>query len=180
MEMTPGKIHVVQGQYRISDDPNAVLSTILGSCVAACMRDPVAGVGGINHFLLPGEQERERVMQAERYGVHLMELLVNDLLKRGARRDRLEAKLFGGAQMIEGLVDIGNMNAGFAERFLKHENITYVGGSLGGRRGRRIEYWPVSGRARQIFMASQPKQVEAPKPPPPPVRAPQTGVVEFF
>jgi chemotaxis protein CheD len=177
MEPTTGKIHVVQGQYRISDDPNAVLSTILGSCVAACVRDPVARVGGLNHFLLPGEQERERVMQAERYGVHLMELLVNDLLKRGARRDRLEAKLFGGAQMIDGLVDIGGMNASFAERFLKNEGITYVGGSLGGKRGRRIEFWPISGRARQIFMASQPK-IEAPKPPP--VRAPSTGAVEFF
>ena len=178
MEPTQGKIHVVQGQYRISDDPNAVLSTILGSCVAACVRDPVARVGGMNHFLLPGEQERERVMQAERYGVHLMELLVNELLKRGARRDRLEAKLFGGAQMIEGLVDIGGMNAGFAERFLTNEGITYIGGSRGGRRGRRIEYWPVAGRARQIFMASQPKQVDLPKPPP--VKAPQMGVVEFF
>jgi chemotaxis protein CheD len=175
--ITPSKIHVVQGQYRISDDPNAYLSTILGSCVAACVRDPVARVGGLNHFLLPGEQERERVMQAERYGVHLMELLVNELLKRGARRERLEAKLFGGAQMIDGLVDIGRMNAGFAERFLKNEGITHVGGSLGGNRGRRIEYWPISGRARQIFMVGQPK-VEAPKPPP--VRAPQTGAVEFF
>ena len=178
MESTSGKVHVVQGLYRITDDPNVVLSTILGSCVAACVRDPVARVGGMNHFLLPGEQERERVMQAERYGVHLMELLLNDLLKRGARRERLEAKLFGGAQMIEGLIDIGGMNAGFAERFLKTEGINYIGGSLGGNRGRRVEFWPVSGRARQIFMAGQPKQVEPPKPPP--VRAPQMGVVEFF
>jgi chemotaxis protein CheD len=142
------------------------------------MRDPIARVGGMNHFLLPGEQERERMMQAERYGVHLMELLVNDLLKRGARRDRLETKLFGGGQMIEGLVDIGRMNAGFAERFLKNEGINYIGGSLGGNRGRRVEFWPVSGRARQIFMAGPPKQVEPPKPPP--TRAPQDGAVEFF
>lgn len=178
MDPAPGKMHVVQGQYRITDDPNVVMSTILGSCVAACVRDPVARVGGMNHFLLPGEQSHDRIQQAERYGVHLMELLVNELLKRGARRERLEAKLFGGGQMIEGLVDIGTMNAGFAERFLKNEGIAYAGGSLGGKRGRRIEYWPVSGRARQIFMAKPPAQIEAPRSVPP--RAQQDGTVEFF
>jgi chemotaxis protein CheD len=70
------------------------------------------------------------------------------------------------------------MNAGFAERFLKNEGITYIGGSLGGLRGRRVEFWPVSGRARQIFMTSPPKQVEPPKAAP--TRAQPDGVVEFF
>ena len=87
-----------------------VLSTILGSCIAACMRDPVAGVGGINHFLLPG-QSNGSGGEATRYGVHLMELLINGLLKKGARRERLEAKIIGGAKTISGFSNVGEKNA---------------------------------------------------------------------
>ena len=87
------RINVVQGEYSVSADPSVVFTTILGSCVAACIRDPVVAVGGINHFLLPGNEEGGRSAEAEHYGVHLMELLVNGLMKQGARRDRLEAKL---------------------------------------------------------------------------------------
>ena len=147
------RIHIVQGEYKVSGDPNVVVSTLLGSCVAACIRDPVAGVGGMNHFLLPGEDARSHSHEAERYGDYLMELLVNGLMKQGAHRDRLEAKLFGGARMMRGLSDIGKKNAEFAERYLKYEGITVVGKDLGGQRGRRIQYWPVSGRARQSYVA---------------------------
>ena len=87
-----------------------VLTTLLGSCVAACIRDPMAGVGGMNHFLLPGGTLGGNDRAVQRHGVHAMELLVNDLLKHGARRDRLEAKLFGGARMIDGLTDVGRQN----------------------------------------------------------------------
>ena len=76
------KVHVIQGQYHVSSEADLVLTTILGSCVAACVRDPVAGVGGMNHFLLPGEDGGEVL----RYGVQSMELLVNALLSSGARR----------------------------------------------------------------------------------------------
>jgi chemotaxis protein CheD len=147
------RIHIVQGEYKVSGDPNVVVSTLLGSCVAACIRDPVAGVGGMNHFLLPGEDARSQSQDAERYGDYLMELLVNGLMKQGAHRDRLEAKLFGGARMMRGLSDIGKKNAEFAERYLKYEGIKVVGKDLGGQRGRRIQYWPVSGRARQSYVA---------------------------
>jgi len=143
------RILVIQGEYQISDDPNVVLTTLLGSCVAACMRDPKAHVGGMNHFLLPGDSEGSRSREANRYGVHLMELLVNGLMQRGARRERLEAKLFGGGRMLHQLTDIGKRNADFAEQFLRHEGIKMVGGSLGGKHGRRVQFWPVSGRARQ-------------------------------
>src|SRR5262245_18951865 len=100
------RVNVIQGEYNVSADPAVVFTTILGSCVAACIRDPIAGVGGINHFLLPVNSEGARTTDAERYGVHLMELLVNGLMKNGARRDRLEAKLFGGAKMMDRLSDI--------------------------------------------------------------------------
>jgi chemotaxis protein CheD len=160
---TPSRKHVMEGEFHVSDDPNLVLTTVLGSCVAACIRDPVAKIGGMNHFLLPGEDDRSQPRDAERYGAYLMELLVNGLMSRGAQRDRLEAKLFGGAKTIFAASDIGAMNARFAERFLKTEGIGIVGGSLGGPAGRRVEYWPVTGRARQISMAEAVK-VPAPTP----------------
>ncbi|CCB67514.1 MULTISPECIES: chemotaxis protein CheD [unclassified Hyphomicrobium] len=153
------RVHIIQGEFFVTDDRNVMVTTILGSCVAACIRDPLAGVGGINHFLLPGELGSTQ--QAERMGVHLMELLVNGLLKAGARRDRLEAKVFGGARTVRSRSDIGKNNADFAMRFLKAEGITYVGGSTGGAQGRRIQYWPVSGRARQILLTG-PTEIERP------------------
>ena len=143
------RVHVVQGEFHVSGDPGVVLTTILGSCVAACLRDPLARVGGMNHFLLPGRGEAAGG-DAVRYGVHAMELLVNGLLRNGARRERLEAKLFGGARMLEGLTDIGTQNAEFAKYFLQRERIAFTGGSLGGDRGRRVQFWPASGRARQM------------------------------
>lgn len=150
------RIHIIQGEYSVSDNADVVLTTLLGSCVAACLRDPVARIGGMNHFLLPGQEAGESAARnvGEHYGVHLMELLVNGLLRRGARRERLEGKLFGGARTMEGLADIGARNASFAERFLRHEGIRLAGASLGGERGRRLQFWPVSGRARQAFLSA--------------------------
>ncbi|MDH6235247.1 chemotaxis receptor (MCP) glutamine deamidase CheD, partial [Mesorhizobium soli] len=98
-DAAPQRITVMRGEFHVVDRPEVVLTTILGSCVAACLRDPYAGVGGMNHFLLPGTLGAAR-RDAERYGVHLMELLVNGLLARGAQRQRLEAKLFGGARTL--------------------------------------------------------------------------------
>lgn len=144
--------HVMEGQFLVSDDPDLVMTTVLGSCVAACLRDPIARIGGMNHFLLPGDAQRAASRDAERYGVHLMELLVNGLMSHGANRGRLEAKLFGGARTIFKSSDVGQMNGDFAERFLKNEGIRIVSSSLGGSSGRRVEYWPVTGRARQIFI----------------------------
>jgi len=145
------RVNIIQGQFYVSADPNVVVTTLLGSCVAACIRDPLAGVGGINHFLLPAKGDGG---DSESIGVHLMELLLNGLLKAGAQRCRLEAKIFGGARTVEGLSDIGQQNAKFAERFIRDEGVAFVGGSVGGTRGRRIQYWPVTGRARQSLMDS--------------------------
>jgi chemotaxis protein CheD len=150
------RIHIVQGQQHVDSDPHVVLTTILGSCVAACLWDAQGGIGGMNHFLLPGDR-RPSGGQAviQRQGVHLMELLVNALLRHGAQRHRLQAKLFGGARMIRGLTDIGDMNAAFAERFLRDEGIAIVGGSLRGDFGRRIQFWPTTGRARQTLIGQK-------------------------
>jgi chemotaxis protein CheD len=169
------KIHIIQGEYHVAHEANVVLSTVLGSCVAACMRDPEAHVGGMNHFLLPGGQSA-KPLEAERYGAYLMELLINGLLQRGARRDRIEAKLFGGARMVDGLSDIGAQNGAFAKDFLKNEGIRIIAENLGGRHGRRLEYYPLSGRARQILLPTTPT-IEPPKQVVKPVAH---GAVELF
>ncbi|ACG79783.1 chemotaxis protein CheD [Phenylobacterium zucineum HLK1] len=174
-------LHVVQGEFRVSDDPAVVLTTVLGSCVAACVRDPVVGVGGMNHFLLPGAQDPAATGDAQRFGAYAMELLVNALLARGAQRGRLEAKLFGGARMLEGLTDVGALNGAFARDYLRREGLAHAGGSLGGEQGRRVQYWPVSGRARQILL---PKQALAPfereRRAPAPKPLPVAGELELF
>jgi chemotaxis protein CheD len=156
------RINIVQGEQHVDSSADVVLTTLLGSCVAACLWDAEARVGGMNHFLLPGgeaEGGRESAGASMRYGVYAMELLVNGLLRKGAQRSRLQAKLFGGACMMQGLTDIGELNAAFAERFLRAENIPLVGGSLRGSYGRRIQFWPGSGRVRQAFLKSEPKAI---------------------
>ena len=162
-------IHIHQGECRVSEDPRVVLTTTLGSCIAACLRDPIAGVGGMNHFLLPDTEEGDHSASL-RYGANAMELLVNGLLSIGAKRERLEAKLFGGGRMSDGLADIGEKNAEFAELYLKRERIPLLGGSTRGREARRIQFWPVSGRVRQLalnikleaLIKSQPQSADAP------------------
>jgi len=159
-----------------------MVTTILGSCIAACIWDGVAGIGGMNHFLLPGDgKHRQPGGDAMRFGVHAMELLVNGLLQRGAIKSRMRAKLFGGARMIKGLTDIGELNANFAEKFLREEDITLVGGSLRGEQGRRIQFWPVSGRARQVLLANETESIldlERTRPVPKPTV--ETGALELF
>ena len=169
-------VNIVQGEQRVTEDPGECVSTLLGSCVAACLHDPYARVGGMNHFLLPGGEGDGG--QAERFSVHAMELLVNALLARGASRARLEAKLFGGANTMQGLSDIGAMNAGFAVRFLGREGISLSSSCLGGDRGRRIQFWPVSGRARRRFMMAT-DAVPMPRAASLPL-APSAGALELF
>jgi len=176
------RLHVIQGEFKVVSDPDVVLSTILGSCVSACMRDPVAGVGGMNHFLLPGSAEAMASGgDATRYGVHLMELLINGLLKKGARRERLEAKIFGGAKTIARFSNVGEQNAMFARQFLMDEGIQVVGESTGGEHGRKLEYWPLSGRARQYALTGvETQKTVALEQRPAPVSRPVENTIEFF
>ena len=114
-------------------------------------------------------------MSSMRYGAYSMEVLINDLMKLGARRDRLQAKLFGGARLFDSLGDIGGANAAFARRFLELEGIPVTGGSLGGFQARRVEFWPVSGRARQRSVEQAPEVMRRPMAP-----AAPSGGVELF
>lgn len=154
------RVHIIQGEFYVSADPSVMLTTTLGSCVAACIRDPEAGVGGMNHFLLPGDGG-EIGQEAARYGAYAMELLINALLQAGASRGRLDAKLFGGGHLVNRLLDIGEQNATFAEGFLRREGIRVSGGSTRGEHARRIQFWPVSGRARQLALVRGEEQVFA-------------------
>lgn len=170
------RIHVGQGDHHVTTDPAVMLTTVLGSCVSMCLRDPVAGVGGMNHFLLP-EGAGAGTDAGRRYGAYAMELLINEVLKAGGRRDRLEAKLFGGGRMFDSLKDVGCSNADFAERFLADEGIPFVGGSLRGAGGRRLHYWPVSGRALQRGVTDA--VARRPTPPPAPTLV-ESGALELF
>ncbi|PZX11358.1 chemotaxis protein CheD [Palleronia aestuarii] len=148
------EIAVYQGEFQISADPGVVMTTLLGSCVATCLFDPVARIGGMNHFLL-AETPSGRT-PSERYGFYAMEVLINGLLKLGARKSRLEAKLFGGAKMEGGAWTIGAANAEFATSFLDREGIPCVASSLGGRQGRRLRFSPTTGVVRQRLMEVPP------------------------
>jgi len=144
-------LYVLQGEHQVSGAPDVVLSTILGSCVAVCLWDHVAGLGGMNHFLLPFGP-KAAAATPERYGVHAMEILINALLKMGARRSRFQAKLFGGARLSATLSDIGQSNARFAKEFLATEEIPCLAESLGGINARRVLFRPRTGHARQLLV----------------------------
>ncbi|RZL41184.1 MAG: chemoreceptor glutamine deamidase CheD, partial [Variovorax sp.] len=106
---------ILPGEYHVTRD-DMVIVTVLGSCVAACLRDPDSGIGGMNHFLLPDTaSSRDAEGDSARYGSYAMEVLINQIVKLGARRHRLEAKVFGGANVIPGMhqLNIGQRNADF-------------------------------------------------------------------
>ena len=161
-------INVVQGEFSISEQAGVVLTTVLGSCVAVCMFDPLRGIGGMNHFLLPS-REGEHGANV-RYGAYAIELLINGLLRQGAERGRLQAKMFGGASMMGNLRDIGASNAAFARRFLADEGIPCLAASVGGTSARRIRFWPTSGRVLQLLLSED--AVCLPDERPAPIRRP--------
>ena len=137
-------LSVSPGAYAVTDESDMSLMTLLGSCIAACICDPVAKIGGLNHFLLPDGGDQNASQNSLRYGMYAMEVLINDLQKRGAARSRLEAKLFGGANVISlsrGEA-VGERNAKFAADFLRKERIPLLASDVGGTRARRIYFNP--------------------------------------
>ena len=138
-------IRLLPADYVVTDQPLALV-TLLGSCVAACLYDPAIGVGGMNHFMLPGGAGNDA--NSARYGMHAMELLINDLLKRGARRQRLLAKVFGGGNVLSGFHSdpIGTRNARFVLEYLAAENIPVMAQDLGDIHARKVGFFAQSGR----------------------------------
>ncbi|AWK87414.1 chemotaxis protein [Azospirillum thermophilum] len=142
-------VKIFLGDHAVSGRPEVMMATTLGSCVAACVYDPRLGVGGMNHFLLPEvpESELQGAGAAARYGSVAMERLINALLALGARRERLQVKLFGGARVIESSLDVGGRNGRFAVEYVRREGLTLAGQDLGGNSARRVHFFPHSGRA---------------------------------
>lgn len=142
------------GEYKLVDNPDQMLTTILGSCVAACIRDPLLELGGMNHFLLPDEGEAKSIASdATRYGNHAMELLINDLLKLGCKRERFEVKVFGGANVSSMNVTIGDQNAEFIMDYIEQEALNLLAHDLGGSQARRIFYFPKTGKVSRFLFA---------------------------
>ena len=136
-------IKLLPADYAVSAEPLAIV-TLLGSCVAACLYDPLLRVGGMNHFMLPdGEADTGNA----RYGAHAMELLINALLKRGARRSRLLAKVFGGGNVLRGFQDpIGSRNARFVLDYMHAERIPVQASDLGDIHPRKVAFFVQTGR----------------------------------
>ncbi|WP_257884152.1 chemotaxis protein CheD [Sulfitobacter sp. CW3] len=144
------EMFVAQGEFQVTDAPDVVLKTLLGSCVATCLFDPVARIGGMNHFLLATGPDSDA--HSERYGLFAMEILINGLLKLGARKSRLRAKIFGGATMSGRMGHIGAKNCEFAIGFLELEGMPVVASSLGGGQARAIRFTPTTGRVSQLLV----------------------------
>lgn len=152
-------VKVLPGEHAVTTDPADMLVTVLGSCVSACIRDPISGVGGMNHFMLPGESRAPSWREATnemRYGQFAMERLINDVLMRGGRRDRLEIKVFGGANVLQSSIRIGSNNAEFVRDYCRVEGLKIVAEDLGGTHPRRIHYFPMTGRVFRLELKREP------------------------
>lgn len=139
---------VLPGDHCVTNETDLAIVTLLGSCVAACIRDVDTGVGGLNHFLLPEEQTAGGMSGSARYGTNAMELLINDVVKRGGQKNRLQAKVFGGANVIDTAATetVGDRNSKFVLDYLRREGIEIAAADLGGTRARRVFFFPNTGR----------------------------------
>jgi chemotaxis protein CheD len=140
------------GDYYVAE-PGEWIGTVLGSCVSACVRDVCNGVGGMNHFMLPednleGGAWGQSASAATRFGNVAMERLINEILKRGGRREQLEFKLVGGGKVLDAMTDIGARNIAFVKEYMRTEGFRVVGEDLGGMNPRKVLFQPDSGNAR--------------------------------
>jgi chemotaxis protein CheD len=140
---------ILPGEYYFTAK-DMLIVTVLGSCVSACIRDRVTGLGGMNHFMLPdgGSDPNSPISASARYGTYAMEILINDLLKAGARRDNLEAKVFGGGAVLKGFtaINVGERNAAFVQTFLRNEKIRIVAEDLNDIYPRKVYFFPRTGK----------------------------------
>lgn len=142
------RVTVMQGQAYVGTGEPEILTTVLGSCIACCLYDPAARVGGMNHFLLAEPGSGSGTIADRNYGIYLMELLINQMMTRGGLKSRMKAHIYGGANMHVGMTRIGDANALFARNFLMDEGIPLVRGDTGGESARRVDFDPVMGRTR--------------------------------
>lgn len=146
---------ILPGQCYVSASGEMIV-TVLGSCIAACIRDPVLGIGGMNHFMLPvqtgerGIQRNNSINPALCYGNWAMEFLINAILKMGGKKERLEIKLFGGGRVLSGMtnIDIGKRNIAFVIDYLNRDGLAIAAQDLAGDYPRKIRYFPDTGAVK--------------------------------
>lgn len=142
-KLLPGEFYVTRNEE--------TMVTVLGSCVSACIRDPAAGIGGMNHFMLPmsqtgGSWGDDDGNVSTRYGVHAMERLIGEIERYGGRRDRLEVKLTGGGRVLANMTDVGAKNIEFVEDYVRNNDLAVLARDLGDIYPRKVYYSPASGR----------------------------------
>jgi chemotaxis protein CheD len=145
---------ILPGEYYVTINDEAI-TTVLGSCVSACIRDNKLGIGGMNHFMLPAnrtmnDEEMALMSNAARYGNFAMEKMINDILSHGGRRENLEVKIFGGGRVLAHMtsLDVGNGNIDFVREYIKTEKITLVGEDVGDVFPRKVIYFPKTGKVK--------------------------------
>lgn len=145
---------ILPGQYYVSLH-GEMMVTVLGSCVSACIRDAVFGIGGMNHFMLPVDGNSSTIKDAgrlvdesARYGVYAMELLINDILKNGGLRENLEVKITGGGRMLANMSDIGRCNIEFVRKFIVTEGLDILAEEVGDIYPRKVQYHPDTGKVK--------------------------------
>lgn len=149
------------GELYVSANADEAISTVLGSCIAVCLRDADSGIGGMNHFMLPNhgnifdKSSKNSISgEASRYGNWAMEYLINNILKCGGKRRNLEAKIFGGSTIQRGGTDVGLRNIEFINDYMYNENIRVVSKDVGGNQPRNIIYYPNNGKVLLKKLAS--------------------------
>lgn len=148
---------ILPGEYYVTKN-NELVATVLGSCVSACIRDRVRGIGGMNHFLLPIQNEDSwegtNISASSRYGNYAMEHLINDILKYGGNRALLEVKIFGGGRILKHMTDIGNKNIAFVKEYIKIEGLKLIAENVGDIYPRKVLYHPQSGKVKMKKLLS--------------------------
>lgn len=140
------------GEYYVTEK-DEVIATVLGSCISVCLKDETNGIGGMNHFMLPGDFRLADVLdsQSARYGMYAMELVIGDIIKMGGDRSNLTAKVFGGGHVLACLPNtskaVPQANIDFVQSFLSMEGIKIINSDVGGQCGRKVLYVPVLGKA---------------------------------
>lgn len=144
-------VKILPGEFFVTRDETMIV-TVLGSCVSVCLRDPIVKIGGMNHFLLPNDvgSDKSLISDSARYGVYAMEILINQLVKMGATRSRMEAKVFGGGNVLKGLTtqNVGEQNAEFVLDYLDNESIPIVARDLLDRFPRKVYFFPDTGEVK--------------------------------
>lgn len=143
---------LLPGEYYVTVNDEGVYTT-LGSCISACIRDRVSGVGGMNHFMLPASADADgwkstSLSAATRYGNFAMEHLINDILKNGGKRHNLEVKLFGGGRIMVNMSDVGKRNIDFARDYLATEGLRVVAEDVGEVFPRMVVFFPSTGKVK--------------------------------